>query len=196
MQMRPEQAPTRVERGGLVRDPGVTNAHDERDHRPDPPPRPPEPQHDEYGEKRPRDAPLPRPEQRIADVPAVELAERQEVEGGHEQAEPRREPERMEEQVTAGRNVRVHEPGDGLERERFAEDHHPALGELGDGPREPDPGKEHRERHDEAGKRPRRPDVEQLALVHERGADADEGTRSCRYRRGPAGRTGSVASSR
>src|SRR4030042_5209759 len=99
-----QHAPTRIERGGLIRYPGVTNPHDERDQRPDPPPRPPEAQHHQYGKQRPRDAPLPRPEQRVGDVPAVELAERQEVEGGHEQAEPRREPERMEEEVTTGRD--------------------------------------------------------------------------------------------
>ena len=122
------------------------------------------PRRDEHQQQRPRVAALQASEQRVRNVSAVELTERQQVEGGREEAEPRREPGRVQEDVAALRQGRVEQAGDEVEGERLAEDHVAARRKLGNRLRQRYSEEEDGQAHDEPGQRPGGTDVEQLPL--------------------------------
>src|SRR5690606_18454289 len=66
-------------------------AKDEGEAGPEPPSPPEEPEPDENRQERGPGVSLPRPDQRVEDVPAIELGEREKVERGNEETEPRGE---------------------------------------------------------------------------------------------------------
>ena len=129
---------------------------------------------------------------------AVELADRHEVEGGHEQAEPGGEPELPHDEGPVVGDGAVDEARHPLEGERLAEEHPPGVGEerLHGGLADAEP--EHGQADEEPGEGPRDADVEERAAVGNRAADADEGARGSRRGSTPGSgngmKKGSVAS--
>ena len=74
-------------------------------------------------EGRDRDLPVSRSEERIRDAPAVELADREEVERRDEEPDPAREGHRVDEDVVPGRQRSEDEPRHEAHEQRVAERH-------------------------------------------------------------------------
>ena len=143
---------------------------------PHPPARPLQPEDRENDEERQREDALEAAEDRVDRVPAVELPEREQVQRRHEEPEPRGEEDRVLDDVHA----RVRRAGEDLLEElhedRVLEDHR-AFRERGGrvDPRMRDAPREEGNGHGEPGDRSRDGHVEELALVADLLADADEG---------------------
>lgn len=112
--------------------------------------------------------------QGVQHVPAVQLSDRQEIEGGRKQSQPGRRECRVE----LDRHVRpqVEEPGvQQLQDETGCQDDGPRLQRSAGRGGARQAIQEDRKRHDKACNGTGHPDVEQGAAVGEGGADADDG---------------------
>ena len=143
---------------------------------PHPPARPLQPEDREDDEERQREDALEAAEDGVDRVPAVELPERQQVQRRHEEPEPRGEEDRMLDDVHARVRRAGEELLEELDEDRVLEDHGPFRERGGRiDPRVRDAPREKGDGHGEPGDRARHGHVEELALVADLLADADEG---------------------
>jgi hypothetical protein len=113
-------------------------------------------------------------QQRIGDVAAVELADRHEVEGGHEQPEPGGETQLADDEGPVVGDRPVDEARDPLEGEWLAEEEAAGVGSEGLHRGRADPEPQDGQADHEPGEGPRDPDVEEGAAVGS-ASDANKG---------------------
>ncbi len=113
-------------------------------------------------------------EERVSDVPAIELAEREQVQRRGQQAEPRGQPHRVHVERVAVGDRSPKQALDQREEQRVAEHQAAAVVRQRDDLRSGDASRQQRHGDDEPGQGPRYRDVEEGAGVRDRFAQANE----------------------
>ena len=155
---------------------------EEREHRdeqasPDHPRRRVETQAHRYRYRPDRDVEGTPSEHGVGDVPAVELADREQIERRHEQPDPRREGHRVEIERQVAGDGPPHQPLRGLVEQRFAKLGAPEHRRQRRDVRHREADEQRRHRHEESRERARHPHIEDLGLCRQRLADPDHGAK-------------------